>query len=187
MSLQSFCEWLANTPGSIALHESLWGYPIVESVHVLTMCLFLGMIVMLDLRLLSLTLRAVPVSQVAGRLLPWARAGFAVMVITGALLFYAIPVRAFHNIFFRIKIVMLILAGVNVWVFHSTVFRSVAEWDRDPVLPKRARMAGVVSLVLWASIVVAGRMIAYNWFDCDRQPQPSAVNFLAGCDADSTE
>ena len=187
MSLQSFCEWLANTPWSIALHESLWGYPIVESVHVLTMCLFLGMIVMLDLRLLSLTMRTVPVSQVAGRLLPWVRAGFAVMVISGALLFYAIPVRAFHNIFFRIKVVMLILAGVNVWVFHSTVFRSVAEWDLDPVLPKRARMAGAVSLVLWATIVVAGRMIAYNWFDCDRQPQPSIVNLLAGCDANSPE
>jgi Family of unknown function (DUF6644) len=187
MSLQRFCEWLANTPGSIALHESLWGYPIVESVHVLTMCLFLGMIVMLDLRLLSLTMRSVPVSQVAGRLLPWARAGFVVMVITGALLFYAIPVRAFHNIFFRIKVVLLILAGINVWVFHSTVFRSVAEWDLDPVLPKRARMAGAVSLVLWASIVVAGRMIAYNWFDCDRQPQPSIVNVLAGCDPNSPE
>ena len=82
---------------------------------------------------------------------------------------------------------MLILAGLNVWVFHSTVFRSVAEWDLDPVLPKRARMAGAVSLVLWASIVVAGRMIAYNWFDCDRQPQPPVVNFLAGCDAASPE
>jgi hypothetical protein len=183
MSLQNICEWLANTSGSIALHESVWGYPIVESAHVLTMCLFLGMIVMIDLRLLSLTMRTVPVSQVAGRLLPWARAGFAVMLITGALLFYAIPVRAFHNIFFRIKVVMLILAGLNVWVFHSTVFRSVAAWDLDPVLPRRARMAGAVSLVLWASIVVAGRMIAYNWFDCDRQPQPSTVNFLAGCDA----
>jgi hypothetical protein len=187
MLFHRFCEWLANTPGSIALHESLWGYPIVESVHVLTMCLFLGMIVMLDLRLLSLTMRTVPVSQVAGRLLPWARFGFGVMIISGALLFYAIPVRAFHNVFFRIKIVMLILAGINVWVFHSGVFRRVAEWDLDPVLPKRARMAGAASLVLWASIVVAGRMIAYNWFDCDRQPQPSVVNFLAACDQISPE
>ena len=187
MSLLSFCEWLANTPGSIALHESLWGYPIVESVHVLTMCLFLGMAVILDLRLLGMTLRRVPVSEVAGRLLPWARAGFVIMVISGLLLFYAIPVRTFHSIFFRFKLVMLIAAGVNVWVFHSGVFRSVAEWDLDPVLPKRARMAGAVSLVLWAGIVVAGRMIAYNWFDCDTQPQPSLVNVLAGCDADSPE
>jgi hypothetical protein len=185
MSLQSFCEWLANTRGSIALHESLWGYPIVESTHVLTMCLFLGMIVMLDLRLLGVTMRRVPVSQVAGRLLPWARAGFVVMVVSGALLFYAIPVRAFHSIFLRLKVVMLILAGLNAWAFHSGVLRKVSEWDLNSVPPRRARIAGAVSLVLWASIVVAGRMIAYNWFDCDRQPQPSIVNFLEGCSLDS--
>jgi hypothetical protein len=185
MSLQRFCEWLANTPGSIALHESLWGYPIVESTHVLTMCLFLGMIVLLDLRLVGVTMRRVPVSQVAGRLLPWARAGFVVMVVSGALLFYAIPVRAFHNIFFRLKVVMLILAGLNAWAFHSGVFRKVSEWGLNSVPPRRARMAGALSLVLWASIVVAGRMIAYNWFDCDRQPQPSIVNFLEGCGLDS--
>jgi hypothetical protein len=185
MSFQSFCEWLANTPGSMVLHESRWGYPIVESTHVLTMCLFLGMVIMLDLRLLGVTLRRVPVSQVTLRLLPWARAGFVVMIISGALLFYAIPVRTFHNIFFRFKLVVLVFAGLNAWVFHWTVFRSVAEWDLDPVLPKRARMAGAVSLVLWTSIVVAGRMIAYNWFDCDRQPQPSIVNVLAGCHTDS--
>lgn len=187
MSLERFCEWLANTPGSIALHESFWMYPIVESTHVLTMCLFLGMAVMLDLRLLSVTMRRVPVSQVAGRLLPWARAGFVVMVISGALLFYAIPVRTFHSIWFRYKVVALILAGLNVWVFHWGVFRRVAEWDLDTFLPKRARMAGALSLVLWASIVVAGRMIAYNWFDCDRQPQPSIVNLLAGCNTDPRE
>ncbi|MEO5742538.1 MAG: hypothetical protein ABIS29_18285, partial [Vicinamibacterales bacterium] len=60
-------------------------------------------------------------------------------------------------------------------------------WDLDPVLPRRARMAGAVSLALWAGIVVAGRMIAYNWFDCDTQPQRAVVNFLAGCSPDSGE
>ena len=73
MSLLSFCQWLENTPGSIALHESLWGYPIVESVHVLTLCLFVGTAVMLDLRLLGMTMRTVPVSEVAERL-PWTAA-----------------------------------------------------------------------------------------------------------------
>ena len=180
MSLESFSEWLANTPGSIALHEAPWGYPLLESAHVWTMCLFLGMIVLLDLRLLGLTMRRVPVSQVAGRLLPWARAGFVVMVITGVLLFYAIPVRTFHSIWFRYKVVALILAGLNAWAFHWGVFRNVAEWDLDPVPPKRARMAGILSLTLWASIIIAGRMIAYNWFDCDK-PQSSVITFLAGC------
>jgi hypothetical protein len=160
-----FCEWLAQTPWSIALHESAWGYPLVESVHVLALCLFLGMTVMLDLRLLGVMLRGAPVSEVVERLFPWTAAGFALMVASGALLFYAIPVRTYQNIFFRIKVAMLILSGVNAWVFHSTVYRKVFEWDLDPVPPKRARVAAGLSLALWSGIVVAGRMIAYNWFD----------------------
>ena len=136
---------------------------------------------MLDLRLIGVTLRRVPVSEVARRLLPWTVAGFVVMVISGALLFYAIPVRSYQSIFFRIKVVALVLAGLNAFVFHSTIDRRIAEWDRDPVPPRAARRAGARSLVLWAIIVVAGRMIAYNWFDCDKQPQRPIVNALAGC------
>src|SRR5437016_2280951 len=104
MSLLHFCEWLADTPWSIALHESAWVYPIVESVHVLALCLFLGLAAMLDLRLLGLTMRSAPVSEMVERLLPWTKAGFAVMVISGALLFYAIPVRTYQNVFFRAKV-----------------------------------------------------------------------------------
>jgi hypothetical protein len=177
----TFAQWLADTPGSIALHESLYMYPLVESAHVLTLCVFVGTAVMVDLRLLGLTLRQVPVSEVTRRLLPWTAAGFVVMVITGALLFYAIPVRTYQNIFFRLKVVMLILAGLNVWLFHRKVQPTMSEWDLNAVAPRGARVAATVSLVLWAGIIVAGRMIAYNWFDCDIQPQPAIVNWAAGC------
>src|SRR3954471_22001618 len=80
MSLLPFCEWLASTPGSIALHESLFMYPLVESVHVLTLCLFVGMTLMLDLRLTGAVLQRVPVTDVVSRLRPWMFVGFAVMV-----------------------------------------------------------------------------------------------------------
>jgi hypothetical protein len=181
LTVLGFLEWLAATPWSIALHESLYMYPLVESTHVLALTLFVGLAVMLDLRLLGLVMREVPVSQVLSKLLPWTKVGFVVMVATGLLLFYAIPVRNYQNIFFRVKVVMLILAGLNVYVFHSRTERSVAEWDLAPVTPRAARLAAVASLVLWAGIVVAGRMIAYNWFDCDIQPQPALVNWAAGC------
>jgi hypothetical protein len=184
MFLLGLCEWLANTPGSIALHESRWGYSIVESVHVLSLCLFLGMAVMLDLRLLGVTMRRTAVSEVMGQLLPWMVAGFVLMVISGALLFYAIPVRTFQNIFFRIKVLLLISAGLNVWVFHSTVYRKVAEWELNPVPPRRARVAAALSLAVWAGIVIAGRMIAYNWFDCDK-PQRAIIILAEGCRTDS--
>lgn len=176
-----FAQWLADTNGSIALHESLYMYPLIESAHVLTLCLFVGTAVMLDLRLLGLTLRQIPVSEVMRRLLPWTLAGFVVMLITGVLLFYAIPVRTYQSIFFRVKVVMLLLAGLNVWIFHRRVQRTISEWDTRPITPRGARVAATVSLVLWAGIIVAGRMIAYNWFDCDIQPQPAFVNWAAGC------
>ncbi len=165
MSLLGFCQWLESTSASIALHESIWGYPIVESVHVLTLCVFLGLTLMFDLRLLGAIMVRTPVSEAAGRLMPWIVGGFVVMVITGALLFFAIPVKTYLNIFFRVKVAFLLMAGVNVAVFHRTVSRSMTQWDLDAVPPFRARLAGGASLVLWAGIVVAGRMIAYNWFD----------------------
>jgi len=145
--------------------ESVWAFPIVESIHVLALCLFLGMATILDFRLLGLVMRDLPVSEVVTRLLPWTAAGFAVMVISGVLTFLNAPVRYYENIFFRIKLAALLLAGLNVWVFHSGIWLKVSDWDLDAVAPFRARLAGVLSLVLWACIVVAGRMIAYNWFD----------------------
>ena len=123
------------------------------------------MVVMMDLRLLGITLLQTPASEVVARLIPWTTIGFVVMVISGSLLFYAIPVKAYLNIFFRLKVAFLLLAGANTAVFHNTTFRRIGEWDTDLVPPFRARLAGGLSLLLWALIVVAGRMIAYNWFD----------------------
>ena len=162
MSLLRFCEWLAATPGSIALHESRYLYLIVLSVHVLTLCIFVGTAAMIDLRLLGLTMPTVRVSEVVTRLLPWTAAGFLVMIVSGALLFYAAPLLRYQNIFFRAKMVTLVLAGVNVWVFHNTVYRRVAEWDLDPVPPRPARIVGGLALVLWAVLITLGRLIPYQ-------------------------
>ncbi len=181
MSLLPFCRWLAETRWSVALHESLWAYPLIESAHVWALALFVGFAVLLDLRLLGFAMRSLPASDVARRLIPWMVAGFGVMVATGLLLFYAIPVRTYQSVFFRLKLILLLLAAINVFVFHSGIWRRVADWDRDPIPPRSARVAGGLSLVLWIGVIFAGRMIAYNWFDCDRQPQPALVNWAAGC------
>jgi hypothetical protein len=115
------------------------------------------------------------------RVLPWTRVGFVVMVISGALLFYAIPVRTYHNVFFRVKAVLLVVAGLNAMVFHNGVARRVSEWDLDDITPPRAvRLAGVFSLVLWTAVVFSGRLIAYNWFDCAKRQSP-LISTLAGC------
>jgi len=166
-SPNAFFQWLADTQGSVALHESIWVYPLVESAHVLTLCVFLGLTVMVDLRLLGLMMPATPVSQVLRRLLPWMIGGFAVMAATGALLFYADPVRTYLNIFFRLKLAGLVAAGLNAAFFHAMAARTIPQWDRDRVPPKRVQLAGGMSLALWVVIVVCGRLIAYHWFDSD--------------------
>jgi hypothetical protein len=166
MFLFRFCEWLAATPGSIALHESRYMYLIVLSVHVLALCLFVGTAAMVDLRLLGLTMQTARVSEVMTRLLPWTTAGFFVMITSGTLLFYAAPLLRYQNIFFRAKMATLVLAGLNVLVFHKTVYRRVAEWDLNPVPPRGARVVGGLALVLWATLIMLGRMIPYQvyWF-----------------------
>lgn len=177
----SFLQWLAATPWSVALHESLYVWPLVESTHVLTLALFVGTASMLDLRLLGAAFTGVPATEFTGRLLPWTRAGFAVMVVTGLLLFYATPVTYYQSLFFRIKVVLLLVAGANVWYFHVRTHRGIEAWDREARPPRAARVAAVVSLVSWAGVVVAGRLVAYNWFACDLQPQPDFVNWVSGC------
>jgi uncharacterized protein YacL len=181
MSPLAFFEWLADTSWSVDLHESQYAYPLIESIHVWTMAVFFGSVVMFDLRLLGVALRKVPASEVVDRLLPLTIAAFVIMVISGVLLFYAIPLRSYQSIFFRFKMLLMLLAGLNVWLFHSRVYPKVATWDVEGVPPRRARVAGAVSLVLWIGIIFSGRMIAYNWFDCDRQPQPAIINFLTSC------
>jgi hypothetical protein len=180
-TLLAFFQRMGDSSWSTSLHESRYAYDLIESVHVWALCLFFGLAVMFDFRLLGWTMKSIPVSEVARRLLPWTAVGFVIMVISGALLFSAIPLRSYQNIFFRAKMIMLLLAGLNVWIFHSGVYRRVTTWDVENVPPKAARVAGALSLVLWVCIVLSGRMIAYNWFDCDRQPQPAIVNLLTSC------
>jgi len=138
----------------------------VLMIHVLTVSVFVGTAVMIDLRLLGRTMVHVPASQVIARLLPWSEAGFVVMVVTGTLLFYASPLARYENMFFRMKMAALVLALLNAWLFRRTAYRRVAEWDLDPVPPRRVRITGALSLVLLATIITTGRMMAYSayWF-----------------------
>ncbi len=181
MSLLAFCEWLAATNGSTALRESLYMYPLLESTHVMFLILFVGLTVIWDLRLLGVILKEVPVSVMIDRILPWVRWGFAIMVFTGVLLFYGIPVRTYQSFWFRGKMIFLVLASINIWYFHYKLLPHSATWDRDARLPGAVRRAGAASIVLWALIIVFGRFIAYNWFDCDIQPHSAFVNWFAGC------
>ncbi len=161
MSFDHFLHWLYDTPFSTTMRESVWAEPIVETIHVLTLTVFLGFVLLLDLRLLDVTMRRKRVSEMFAQLNPWLFGGFAVMIVTGLLLFSADPVAFYGTIFFKLKMIMLLLAGLNVLLFSATIGRRLGEWDKAASTPWEVKLTGIVSLVLWLSIVAAGRGIAY--------------------------
>ena len=137
-------------------------FPYVEGTHVLALSLSVGTVAWFDLRLLGLTMRSRPVSEVFESVKGWMFAGFGIMFVTGALLFTAHATKAYESRSFRVKVALLVLAGINALVFHLVIDRRRAEWNAAPVPPAAARMAGLTSLVLWLSVITAGRMFAYD-------------------------
>jgi hypothetical protein len=136
----SLCKWLEHTWVGTSVRESLWLFPTIETLHLFGIVLLVGSTSALDLRLLGLTMRDQPVSKLAGRLLPWAWVGFTA---------------------FRMKMLMILLAGVNAIVFHYTAYRSVGKWDDASSTPIGAKLAGALSILFWFGIVAAGRWIAF--------------------------
>ena len=180
--LEGLITGLADTRWSIALHESLYMYAITESTHVMSIMLFVGTIAMVDLRLLGISYTKIPVSQMLSHMLPWTVAGFVLLVATGAMLFLAIPIRTYHSLWFRLKCVMILIAAVNIAIFTFKVERDKAAWDVGPV-PRKSKICAVISLSAWCCVIVFGRLIAYNWFDCDSITSPAMAE-ITGCPLD---
>jgi Family of unknown function (DUF6644) len=137
-------------------------FPIIESSHVLGLAFSVGTVVWFDLRLIGASMRRYSVSETFGYVKPWMFGGFVVMMISGVFLFWSHALKCYGSGYFRIKLVLLLLAGMNVAFFHSTIDRRRAEWDKAPIPPLRARLAGLTSLVLWLAVVAAGRLMAYT-------------------------
>ncbi|HLI85333.1 MAG TPA: DUF6644 family protein [Bryobacteraceae bacterium] len=154
-------EWFNNSPLGAGIRASTWWYPILELVHSLGIIVLLGSIWMVDLRLLGLILRSRRVSDVAGRLLPWTWAGFAIQSASGILLSLSEAKRLYYIPYFWMKLALLVLAGLNALLFHFGVYRDVAKWDGTRVTPPLARMAGAVSIGVWILVIGAGRAIGY--------------------------
>ena len=164
MSILQICEWLEGTPVGVLARESLWGFQILVAIHILGITISVGLLVWFDLRLLGLSMRAAPVAKVYRQLMPWAFVGFAVMVMSGGALLSGFATRAYGNQFFWIKVAALLLAGVNAVAYHRGVERRIAQWNEDARLPLPARAAGLISIVLWAVVILSGRMMAYTMY-----------------------
>lgn len=160
-SLLTICKWLEQTPVGAAVRQSLWLFPIIETVHLLGMAALVSIVAVFDFRLLGWALTDMRVSHLARYLFPWAWAAFALQVLTGTMLLASEATHMYANPAFRTKVLLIAFAGLHVLVFRLAVYRNVAAWDTNRVPPVAARILGAVSILIWIGVVAAGRMIGF--------------------------
>jgi hypothetical protein len=159
--MMSFCKWLEHTSVGTHVRESLWLFPTVETLHLFGIVLLVGSTSFFDLRLLNLTMKDQPVSRIVDKLQGFVWAGFIVQVVTGFLMFASEATKMYINDAFRLKMLMIVAAGLNAGLFHFTAYRHVDKWGTSGSTPFAAKVAGVLSILLWFGIVAAGRWIAF--------------------------
>lgn len=189
--LHEFFRWIQQDLGksseygpswSEALLGSLNFWGLLEGTHLIMLMLFFGTILVVDLRLLGVLFKETPVSVLSKKVLPLTVFGFAAMIVTGLLLYFARPMDYYHNVWFRFKMVFLLIAMINIVVFHTKVQRNIEAWDTASKTPTSARVSAVLSLTAWFFVIMFGRFIAYSWFECGK-PQPAFINAVQECAA----
>ena len=162
MSLLSICESIQNTDISTAIREGALYYPIIGGVHLLSIALFGGMLLAVDVRLLGWGMKSRPVADVVGQLRRWKEFGFIVVVASGVVLGWSEPLKLYHSKSFWIKMALMLLVVVHAMVFRRGVYGNPAKLDEAPAMPGQAKLAAALSLILWAGLVVSGRLIAFD-------------------------
>jgi len=174
----AFEAWLKGFTGIAAFMQMRWSWPFVESAHFVGLTLLFGSIAAWDLRLVG-ALKDVPVAAFH-KLVPFAMAGFAINATTGFLFLATFPDQYVYNSAFQLKVLCLLLAGVNVVVFYLTTFRRMATSAAGEQLPPIGRLCGAVSIGLWLTVIVCGRMITFfrPAMDCHVD---QVASFIADC------
>jgi hypothetical protein len=161
MPFTELWTWLEGLP--LAEHIGFtWWFPFLESIHVLAIGLVVGSILMADLRLLGVAALSYAASRVTRELLPWTWGAVCIAVITGFSLFMTRAATYIENPAVQTKLVLLLLAGVNMALFQTRTFRGIADWDNAAATPVAARVAGATSLLVWAGVVLAGRWVGHS-------------------------
>jgi hypothetical protein len=158
--LLEFAQWLDTSSLGMAVAQA-W-FPQVECVHVIALAAVVGTIFLVDTRLIGLTSTKLSFRQISRRLLPWTWVGFVLAVITGFLMFASNAVAYYGNVAFRLKLLLMILAAVNMLYFELVTFRAVGTWEAAAKPPFAARLAGVLSMALWGGVIVTGRWIGFS-------------------------
>ena len=160
--MNDILEAIGASPIGTFMAENATAFPWVETVHVVAITTVIGVIAIVDLRLIGVASRSYSISRLTKALLPLTWGGFALAALSGSLLFASQPVTYFNNFAFRMKMVLLLAAGLNMAVFHLLTMRGISLWDRDAKVPLAAKAAGLSSMVIWVAIVALGRWIGFT-------------------------
>ena len=161
MSLEMWCQWIQDTSIGTSIRESVLTFPLIETAHVIGLTVSVGIILMTDLRLIGAIMRREPAGDVHHQLRPWMLAGFVSMFISGGLLFWSEAAKCYRSDTFRIKILFLLLAGINALIFETTLGRRITSWDVKTT-PAKAKLCGWASIICWIGVIVFGRWTAYG-------------------------
>jgi hypothetical protein len=154
-----FCElfeWMERSPVGDFMRGSRVVFPIFESVHLIGLALFAGTLMLIDLGLLGVAMRRQPIQETAAALAPWTRSGFALLMLTGPLMFTAQAAKWHDNPIFWIKIPLLMLAAVFQWSVRGSITRV-----DPPLVPYKAKLIGATSLILWISTGLLSKMMEF--------------------------
>jgi hypothetical protein len=163
MGLDAVFQWLFASAAGVAIRENELLFPWIESFHVIAITLVVGSIAIVDLRLIGVTYLDRAMTRLTRDVLPCTWTAFTFAALTGGLLFTSNAVNYAHNFYFQMKILFLLLAGVNMLAFQFIFSRDIERWDTTPdATPLRARLAGGASLALWIGVVAFGRWIGFT-------------------------
>ena len=177
MQIDAFLKLIEASRFATTIRDSIWMFPIIESIHVMSFSLVVGTIAIIDLRLLGLASTQRSFQRMASDILKWTWAAFALAVATGLTMFTTNAPIYYHNPFFRTKMVLLVLAGVNMAVFEMTAGRTVHSWDKARPAPRSGKAVAVLSLAIWISVIFMGRLIGFTTHPGKVLPPPPGVNF----------
>ena len=164
VQVPAIIQWMQNSDFGTGIRESVWTFPVVETTHVLSLAVSVGLLIWFDLRLLGWGMKHQPISRIHKQIMPYVAAGFIIEFVTGFLLFWSEAQKCYLSIFFRAKVFFLFLAAFNAIIFEFRTKKTIEDWDKFPVPPPPARAAGWLSIVSWSAVIIAGRATAYSLF-----------------------
>ena len=160
--MESVILWAENSDLAELIRTDDVLFPLIETIHVIMLCLVFGTILITDLRLIGVASTNRPADKVMLPILPVTWIGFLVAAITGVLMFISNATHYLANSFFVIKISLILLAGVNMSVFHFVTGKNILSWRNQPQPPVVIRLTGGASLALWVGIIACGRWIGFT-------------------------